>query len=502
MIAINSGFYSFSCYKLVLPAVIPYILPRARTIFAQSISLSNALCVLGSLSSMSNAFRINDLSLEILCETLLLYVLRMSQSDVPHQVSTTYPTKFSKCDPDPPAESMLSPQRLSQVCRLWRNVATSLPSLWTDINVLLHRNNSNKRDAWLVRAADTWTERSKMSPLRLRVAYHILDVPKSKFDTAVSWLHSLSFGTEFASSDNMPQVHLDISCSSVKSLHLTSIPCIRSGQISSLRELTLCGILKFSGRKINVQRADLLEVFRHMPHLEVLKTNWLDCNLLGLVDSQALPITLHRLHTLAFSNDSTSAFIVSKLLLPALRRLILKPFPWDFSEGLSNMIELSQSSLEYLEISNGFYSEDDITPFLRRFTSDLKALCLLYHGPFFLLDFLELLFIIDTGGLRGAGNIRFPNLEELCIKDSRSNIQYARIRDPDLEEVEKRKFAFFCNMLEERCHTLSLIGTIECHPARHSESHCFNIPFVDVSFKQIYRTFAKSIRFDIRFEKL
>ncbi|EJC99483.1 uncharacterized protein FOMMEDRAFT_31186 [Fomitiporia mediterranea MF3/22] len=383
-----------------------------------------------TLSSTSNALTINDLPPDILDE-ILLHVPRVSQrdvplqerddllweEDVPFQESMRYLGTFLGDYPrSPPAETMLAPLRLAQVCRLWRDAATTLPALWTDVNVRLYRHNSEERDAWFVWAVDTWMERSKASPLRLSVECDTLDVSEWKFDVAVHilkklldhqnrWrvahfafighnpkelpqlhlvdapiLESLFVCWDGIAVDySMSQVHLDFSSSpSLRSLHLTSYPHIEPGQLSGLRELSLHGTLSLYGH--GVQRAFPLEIFRHMPNLEILKTRSLECTFHDLSEnSQSPPIVLHELHTLVLCCDVVSRLIVKRLTLPALRRLILDHFPGDNIEELSVMLGRSQPPLEYLELSGRYFDERAYMHTLLLCPS-VKTLCIVTSG--------------------------------------------------------------------------------------------------------------------------
>ncbi|KAJ7470978.1 hypothetical protein FB451DRAFT_1135233 [Mycena latifolia] len=73
----------------------------------------------------------------------------------------------------PPLVGLLSPSTLGQVCRTWRQIAISTPSLWRAIRLDL--DNRINRPTQL-RLLDTWLERSRTSPLSISLDYSVRDM--------------------------------------------------------------------------------------------------------------------------------------------------------------------------------------------------------------------------------------------------------------------------------------------------------------------------------------
>ncbi|EJC99478.1 uncharacterized protein FOMMEDRAFT_31184 [Fomitiporia mediterranea MF3/22] len=358
----------------------------------------------------------------------------MSQRDVPFQETISHLRLRAKIYPKdiPLEESMLVPLRLSQVCRLWNDLVISCPSLWTDITVLIYKLDSTRRDKWLSSTVDTWIERSRLSPLRLRFECDTSclttrgypydepnddasDVQGPKLEIAALILKNLldhhhrwrdAFFTfigpdpgmlpqlglvdaplleslsicwgGFTQYYDMTQLDLDISNSPrLSNLHLTCIPRIITGRVSNLRKLNLNSRQTFTdidtGR--GKQKSVLLEIFRDMPNLEVLDIGVLNCVAGSEVSNpQSSRVTLPKLHTLVVENDDSTIFIISQLILPGLRRLTCKHFPDDV-DVLLDMFVRSQASLEYFEIRWTMMIEGRFGPLLR-LTPSLKTLCM------------------------------------------------------------------------------------------------------------------------------
>ncbi|EJC99440.1 uncharacterized protein FOMMEDRAFT_31165 [Fomitiporia mediterranea MF3/22] len=365
-------------------------------------------------------------------------VLQMSRRDVPFEESmrnlwfrVDYPKDI------PPEESMLAPLRLSQVSRLWRSLALSFPSLWTDITVLIYKFDSTQRDEWFLNAVDTWLSRSGVSPLRLRVECDASclamrgcpideadDVPGPKLEITahilrkvldhqnrwrdasftfigrdprmlpqlglvdVPLLESLSIYWEGrAQRHAMAHMNLDISRSPrLRSLHLVGIPRIMTGGLSNLRELTLISVS--ASLEIDIRQSILLEILQSVPNLQVLDIRAVHCK---SDNPQSSFITLPGLHTLAIDDFGYSAFIISRLVLPGLKRLICNPFHPDGQE-FSEMLVRSRPALEYFETPGFVVNGDNFSRFLRLMPG-LKTLCM--AGVLLVPDLLEMLSLLS-----------------------------------------------------------------------------------------------------------
>ncbi|EJC99442.1 uncharacterized protein FOMMEDRAFT_31167 [Fomitiporia mediterranea MF3/22] len=432
---------------------------------------------------------------EILCD-IFKRVLQMSRRDVPFEESIGYPWLVDSDYPKdvPPEESMLAPLRLSQVCRLWRSLALSFPSLWTEITVLIYKFDSARRDEWFSDAVDTWIERSRISPLSLRVEcdtscltergylhnevdYEASDDPGPKLEITAHILEKLldhqnrwrdaSFtfiGPDpkilpqlglvdaplleslyiywggFTQRHDMTQIDLDISCSPrLSNLHVRSIPRVITGGVSSLRELTLDSWEAPVSRDFDIQQSVLLEIIQDMPNLEVLDIGALHCiSDSGIYNSR---ITLPKLHTLAVQGDDYSTSIVSQLILPGLKRLTWKHCLQDGDVNVySDMLGRSRASLEYFEFRWTAVVESVFAPFLRLIPS-LKTICMEYVALTY--DLFEMLSVKESGESRDASSIICPNLEELIIVNNHHKIIMERVSiGPEYAMAELVNFDF------------------------------------------------------------
>ncbi|EJC97577.1 uncharacterized protein FOMMEDRAFT_149650 [Fomitiporia mediterranea MF3/22] len=380
---------------------------------------------------------IDNLPDEILMD-IFERVPQMSQRDTPHLESMRYswmrPSDYPK--DIPPEESMLAPLRLSQVCSLWRSLATSCPSLWTEITVLICKDDSAQRDEWFLNAVDTWLSRSGVSPLRLRIVGDIScswltwcdpdDAPGPKLEITAHilrklldhqdrWrdasctfighdprilpqlglvdaplLESLPFcWVGLAQLHDMTQINLDISCSPrLRSLHLEGIPRITTGGVSNLRELTLLS----ASDETSIKQSVFLQLLQAIPNLQILVFKAIHCE----SDApQSSLITLARLHTLAVDDNGDSAFLIS-------------------SQEFSAMLVRSRPALEYYELSHIRVGGDTVAPFLQLMPG-LKTLCLVTdpYTP----DLVEMLSVKETAESQDINAFLCPNLEKLIVKN-------------------------------------------------------------------------------------
>ncbi|EJC99439.1 uncharacterized protein FOMMEDRAFT_160490 [Fomitiporia mediterranea MF3/22] len=88
---------------------------------------------------------------------------------------------------------MSVPLCLSQVCWLWREVALTCPSLWTDITVIVDGTSDRERDQRLVEAFDSLVRRSRSLPLNLSVTCNTYGLSEQELDTAAYVLRRLLY---------------------------------------------------------------------------------------------------------------------------------------------------------------------------------------------------------------------------------------------------------------------------------------------------------------------
>ncbi|KAJ7470992.1 hypothetical protein FB451DRAFT_324350 [Mycena latifolia] len=99
--------------------------------------------------------RISDLDAQNIYPVLTL------PTEIVSEIFTHFVPVYPAC---PPLVGLLSPSTLGQVCRKWRQIAISTPSLWRAIRLDL--DNRINRPTQL-RLLDTWLERSRTSPLSI-----------------------------------------------------------------------------------------------------------------------------------------------------------------------------------------------------------------------------------------------------------------------------------------------------------------------------------------------
>ncbi|KAF8146307.1 hypothetical protein K438DRAFT_1990938 [Mycena galopus ATCC 62051] len=73
------------------------------------------------------------------------------------EIFTNWLPSYPDC---PPPRGSLSPLFLGQICRQWRTIAFSTPSLWRAIRVELMRGHSEKELAAELELLKTWLKRS------------------------------------------------------------------------------------------------------------------------------------------------------------------------------------------------------------------------------------------------------------------------------------------------------------------------------------------------------
>ncbi|KAJ7473972.1 hypothetical protein FB451DRAFT_283145 [Mycena latifolia] len=73
----------------------------------------------------------------------------------------------------PPPSGLVSPLLLCLVCRQWRDIALSTPTLWRAIQIDLNESGSQEMMDWKLQILSTWLSRSGDCPLSVSLRYHI-----------------------------------------------------------------------------------------------------------------------------------------------------------------------------------------------------------------------------------------------------------------------------------------------------------------------------------------
>ncbi|EJD06943.1 uncharacterized protein FOMMEDRAFT_152281 [Fomitiporia mediterranea MF3/22] len=259
----------------------------------------------------------------------------------------------------------------------------------------------------------------------------------------------------------------------------------------------------YKGVETEVRLVEHLEIVKKAPYLEFLEVEFVSSKLAGPDDLQLPATTLHNLHTLVVNGSNVSMSIIRNLILPSLRRLICGPFgPANYQniKGLVDMVKRNRPPLEYLEICNTSVTEstEDKIVALLRLLPDLKALRMekVYVTP----DLFNILSVKDTTESRNesqrAGQILCPKLMEFYL---RRNGYLCNGEGKQKECVDS-----LCNMLEERCNALGIVGSIEYRPIEPylvGEILYFSVPFVDIGCRQMRKALRTTKQLHVRFKK-
>ncbi|EJD06960.1 uncharacterized protein FOMMEDRAFT_152300 [Fomitiporia mediterranea MF3/22] len=455
------------------------------------------------------------------------YITRRLPLDVLHEIffHTAQITQSGM----PREESMLAALRLLQVCRTWRHVAMSCPSLWANITILLDGHGSSGRDSSSSRAVDIFLKRSRASPLSLSITCSTVPHTIPKFDVLVYILSKLlsqqnrwrvaCFTFENVGGTlpeirlaNVPLLeslaidwkgtwinygmglaHIDFSSSQkLVSLHTSGILIETSGeQLYGLKQVS------FLGRHVEVRGMDHLEIIRKAPHLEFLGTRFILSTEARWDNPQFPMIMLRKLRTLLIDDSDVSVSLVSNIVVPALKHLICGPLNHGNFYVLVHLLKLTQPPLEALEIT-GPCTIQDLFILLRIFP-DLQRFCM--RGIYVTPDFFDMLSIADTidsyNEHQGVSSILCPKLTELCLK----NLRYRCNGKEGVEECIES----LCSMLEKRCNALGVVGSIEYEPVEPlpvGEVPNFNVPFANIGCTQVRKALIMTKKLDVRFKKV
>ncbi|KAJ7493153.1 hypothetical protein B0H11DRAFT_2005139, partial [Mycena galericulata] len=85
-----------------------------------------------------------------------------------------------------PAIGLLSPTQLTHICRQWRDIALSTPTLWRAISMSLHGNHTVSSQVLLL---ETWLARSRSSPVSIEMM-GICDVDESAVESLIQGIVS------------------------------------------------------------------------------------------------------------------------------------------------------------------------------------------------------------------------------------------------------------------------------------------------------------------------
>ncbi|KAJ7481916.1 hypothetical protein FB451DRAFT_139066 [Mycena latifolia] len=302
-----------------------------------------------------------------------IYPVLTLPNEIVSEIFTHFIPVYPAC---PPLIGPLSPSILGQVCRKWRQIAVSTPSLWRAIRLYLDGNE--RYHSTQFRLFETWLGRSGISPLSITLHYSELNVDLAPFfdtfarhtfhcevmDLEVSLPHMRLF-----SSQNLPRLQtlaLDLNEKCPRLLD----PVDLFDQAPNLTNVTLHAYfdpfrLSLPWRQITTLR-DMCMLVNELFEILLLATNLVHCSV-ALVENglEDVVLTSHihlqdlTLTAISPSNTSSQIEIIDKLTLPALRNLQI-PEPWLSPTPCATIaawISRSGCNLEQLHITHSGLSE-------------------------------------------------------------------------------------------------------------------------------------------------
>ncbi|KAJ7019297.1 hypothetical protein C8F04DRAFT_1148161 [Mycena alexandri] len=256
---------------------------------------------------------------------------------------------------------------LTHVCRKWRDIALSTPTLWRSISLYFGRNNPAARE---VRKLEIWLSRSGCCPISVQI---IIDNPLSEYK--LSSAHCARWEVLKIS---LPSSHLPITEASMpllRQLDLTvddnpvTSNLVLSGNMPLLRSVILNDC---AANSVTLPWAQLTSLALHgvypcecTPILQQTP-NLIHCRLFLFEggDNTSNDTTLPHLESLvlaAFSGGDTVKGYEETFIVPALRKLdILERFLEDPVNSLTSFISKSGCQLEKVTIGGQRYISGDV----------------------------------------------------------------------------------------------------------------------------------------------
>ncbi|KAJ7259777.1 hypothetical protein C8J57DRAFT_1339133 [Mycena rebaudengoi] len=202
-----------------------------------------------------------------------------------------------------------SPLLLAGICRSWRDIALSVPALWSAAPLDLHISSSGSASA----SADAiflllsrYSPRWRTFGVTLKLPYYF---PNSEVQGRVPLLEKLTVSVEADPGDEPAMVTAFRDAPNLREAHLhgASVAWI-SLPWMQLKELELT----------DQPLARCLEILRQTPKLEVLTVS-----ALSLRASPAPPLEMAALHTLRLTGYDPDGYLLENITLPALKTLAL-----------------------------------------------------------------------------------------------------------------------------------------------------------------------------------
>ncbi|KAJ7470984.1 hypothetical protein FB451DRAFT_1252650 [Mycena latifolia] len=302
-----------------------------------------------------------------------IYPVMTLPSEIVAEIFARFLPVYPAC---PPMVGLLSPSTLCQVCRKWREIAVSTPSLWRVIYLDLDDERLNHTSQFQL--LKVWLERSGACPLSISLDYSstdmaILPIIALIFKHAFHWermVLRLPFPyMDYFSSQEFP-VLATLTLDPSEECPVWADPVVLFTQAPNLTNVTLCAyfdpfrivlpwgqVTTLCG--ICLFEDELMEILR-------LAVNLTHCSVTLAKSARGddMPIAPHmHLRDLTFTvvtpPTSTEMGIIAKLTLPALRNLQI-PEPWLAPipyATIAAWMERSGCDLEQLHITHASLSE-------------------------------------------------------------------------------------------------------------------------------------------------
>ncbi|KAJ7470987.1 hypothetical protein FB451DRAFT_324330 [Mycena latifolia] len=266
-----------------------------------------------------------------------IYPVLTLPNEIVSEIFTHFVPVYPAC---PPMVGLFSPSTLGQVCRKWREIAVSTPSLWRaiglDLDLEYHPNQ--------LRLFETWLERSGVAPLSINLRDYEPGLDISPVVTAVVGhafhceemkLHISLSDIQILSSQNLPTLRALTIDPSEKCPHGAD-PIILFDQAPNLANITLgrcfdpfrlvlpwMQITTLCGKCLFVD--ELMEILRLAVNLVHCRVSIQGDIVVGMM--QVPHMHLQDLSVTAMNPFEYTEGLLDNLTLPALRNLRI-PEPW------------------------------------------------------------------------------------------------------------------------------------------------------------------------------
>ncbi|KAF9000429.1 hypothetical protein BDQ17DRAFT_1427137 [Cyathus striatus] len=276
-----------------------------------------------------------------------------------------------------------APWAVSQVCRWWRSVALSTPSLWNRAPMLrLTKRTTSKAyasflESYLYRSADLPLSFYVAAPFPEYEGHPVLEalIPHSQ-----RW-KTVTLEVPFVTIQSLSRVRGRLSTLRTLQLKMprvsSNVPLDIFEIAPKLRKVTINGLyprlLKLPWSQLTQYMEKTLSdsggaahVLREASRLTVLRMD-ITADCVSRTTPDLVPVTLHHLHTLRLNfqhGGTTFGPIIASLTIPAIQELRVSSMTGNIAQDLISLVERSQCSLRRLAIHSRALRAGDITRLL------------------------------------------------------------------------------------------------------------------------------------------